>query len=99
MYTFNLKSTLPDIEKMMDELIEKPLIIIREPKRARRLGIYAKPLREQKVLNISKDPKTKETVAYLKCNNIIKPGGVTKKNRKRKVEYIFNDLMIPKDLY
>jgi hypothetical protein len=99
MYIFNLKNSLPDIEKMMDELIAKPLIIIKEPKSARRLGIYAKSLREQKILNISQDPKTRETVAYLKYNNILRPGKVKKNNGKRKIEYIFDDLLIPKDLY
>jgi len=97
-YTFKLKNSLPDIEQMMDDLIDKPLIIIKEPKKARRLGIYTKPLREQKVLNISQDPKTKETVAYLKCNNVLSPGWVTK-NRSKRIEYTFRDLMIPKNLY
>jgi hypothetical protein len=98
MYKFSLKCSLPDIESMMDNLMDKPLIIIKEPKQARRLGIYTQPLRDMKVLNISQDPKTKETVAYLKCNNIIRPGWITKKKSK-KIEYVFKDLLIPKELY
>lgn len=98
MYTFKMKPSLPDIEKMMDDLINKPLIKIDDKNNAKKLGKYAKPLRERKVLTIAQDKRLNETIAYLKCNNVIRPGSVTKK-KGRKIEYIFDDLLIPRDLY
>lgn len=98
MYTLKLKNSLQDMEKMMDDLINKPLIRINDKNNAKRLGRYAKPLRERKVLTIAKDKRLNETIAYLKCNNVLRPGSVRKK-KGRKIEYIFDDLLIPRDLY
>jgi len=94
MYKFKLKPSLPNIEKLMDELIDSPFVIIKDEKLARRLGIYAKPLRDEKILHISPDKKLNETVAFLKCNNFRRPNSVSKKKGKR-IEYTFDSLLAP----
>jgi hypothetical protein len=94
MYTFRLKPKLLNIEKLMDDLIEYPLVIIKDDKLARKLGIYAKPLKDEKILHISHDGKLDETVAFLKCNNYRVPNSVQKKKGKR-IEYIFDSMLFP----
>jgi len=95
MFKLSIKPSNKDIEVLMDRLIAEPLVIITDDKKARRLGIYAKPLRDRGVLHISPDAKLKETVAFLKCNNYYKANMVKKKKGKR-IDYEFNDLLIPK---
>jgi hypothetical protein len=95
MYTFRLKrSASDDVEQLLDTLIDNPLVILRNDKLARKLGIYAKSLRDEKILHISPDKKLNETVVFLKCNNYIKPKSIVKKKGKR-IEYVFNDILVP----
>ena len=94
MYTFSMKAKYKDVEKLLDELMDNPYLIIKDKQKATRLGQIAKELRDKKVLHISQDPKLKETIAILKVNNAIRPDVVCKKKSK-KIKYIFEDLLLP----
>ena len=98
MYTFKMKTKYNDVEDMLDRMMSKPLILIKEPGKARKLGQIAKPLRDARILHISPDDKLGESVAFLKVNNVIKPKSVKKKKGKR-IEYKFDNMLIPITLY
>lgn len=89
MYKFSIKASLPRIETVMDKLWKEPYVILKDPIVARNLGVYAKPLRKNKILHISQDKRTKETIAVLKRKPV-------QKKRGRKVDYIFEDTFLPK---
>ena len=97
MYSFRMKAKYPEVEKLMDEMLVKPLIIIKEPKKASLLGQICKPLRDEKVLHISPDKRLGESVAFLKINNV--NGKKVKKKKGRKIEYLFENMMIPPEIY
>ena len=98
MYTFKMKHQYEEIEDLMDKMLVKPLVIIKEPKKASLLGQVAKPLRDEGVLHISQDRKLHgETIAFLKINNV--NGKKVKKKKGRKIEYLFENMMIPPNVY
>lgn len=96
MYEFKLKRGLPLIESIMDELINNPLVSLPDKSTSIRLGIYCKPLRDRRILNVLWDDKTNEKFASLKVNNVLRPGVVHKKNGGKQITYVFEDLLIPK---
>ena len=81
----------------MDEMLVKPLVIIKEPKNASMLGQIAKPLRDEGVLHISPDKRLGESVAFLKINNV--NGKKVKKRKGRKIEYLFENMLVPPEIY
>ena len=98
-YVFGLKRSrhkaVPaNIEKIFDELINKPFIVLPDTSYNKKLGVYGSELRKMGLLHVSTDFLSNEPVAYLKINNYIKPGSIVKKSGKR-VEYIFENLFIP----
>ena len=97
MYSFKIKSQYKEIEDLMDEMLVKPIIIIKEPKQASKLGQIAKPLRDEGVLNISRDKHLGESVAFLKINNV--NGKKVKKKKGRDIEYLFENMMVPPNIY
>lgn len=96
MYEFKLKRGLPKIEEIIDACINNPLVPLSDKSTSIRLGIYAKPLRDRKILNVLWDDKTNEKFASLKINNITRPGVVHKKNGGKQITYVFEDLLIPR---
>jgi len=98
MYSFKMKPRYPEVERLMDEMLIKPIVIIKEPKQASKLGQIAKPLRDEGVLHISQDKKLHgETIAFLKINNV--NGKKVKKKKGRNIEYLFENMMIPPNIY
>ncbi len=95
-YKFSIKRNLPNLERLMDGLINEPYVIIKNKSTVQSLGIYGRELRKRKILHISPDEKLGESVALLKINNHTRPGSV-KKKKGRKIDYIFEDTFI-KDL-
>ncbi len=95
-YKFSIKKNLPNIERLMDNLISEPYVLIKDNKQARNLGRYARPLRKKKILLISGDIKLKESVAVLKINNYTKKGSVKKKVDRNKINYLFEDTLLRK---
>lgn len=97
MFKFKIKHKYADIEKLMDEMIENPFVLINDPGKARLLGQIAKPLRDENILHISPDKRLNETVAFLKVNNV--SSEKVKKKKGRNIEYHFENLLIPPNLY
>jgi len=97
MYSFKMKPCYPEVERLMDEMLCKPIVIIKEPKQASKLGQIAKSLRDEGVLNISRDKHLGESVAFLKINNV--NGKKVKKKKGREIEYLFENMMIPPNIY
>ena len=96
MFTLPIKYKYKDIEQMMDDLMEMPHIYIKDIVKARRLGSHASDLRNMKLLHISHDTITGESICSLKCNNFYIPGNVTKVKDKKKIKYVFDFTNIPK---
>ena len=98
MFEFTMKNKFADVEEMMDDLISNPMIIIKNKQKARKLGQIAKPLRDEKILHISPDKVLNESVAFLKCNNVIKPNSVVKHKGKH-IKYEFDSLLHKNKIY
>jgi hypothetical protein len=90
------------LNEMMDRLISGETLIYDNGKTARNLGKYAKVLRNKKnpLLHLSYDRGSGECIAYLKLNNKINPGSITKYRKRGKPVYRFKDTLLPKiDLF
>lgn len=101
MFTLPIKQKYIKLENLMDNLMIDPVVVVKNTKintkTVQLLGIFGQELRRKKMLNVSYDPKLKETTLILKCNNFYNPGAVTKKiNDHGCIKYIFNDTNIPK---
>jgi hypothetical protein len=96
MYEFILSASkrAKEIEILFDELISSPYITLKDSKTASKLGKYCKELRkdDRKILHISSDCILGENIAFLKVNNYVKPGVVTKKRNRKFIIYEFQDL-------
>ena len=86
------------LNEMIDRLITGETLIYDNGKTARNLGKYAKVLRDKKnpLLHLSYDRGSSECIAYLKLNNKINPGFITKYQKKGKPVYRFKDTLLPK---
>lgn len=98
MFEFVPKRNLPEMESIMDNLIAGKTLTYKNGRMARQFGIYAKPLRskQRKILHLSYDSFSGESIAYLKINNNIRPNIVSKYRKKGRPVYIFRDTLIPK---
>lgn len=85
MYRLKLPGNLPDIESLIDNLIEQPYVELNNSGQSRKLGFYTKDL-PKGVLKIYWNRELKESIAILKVKE------ATKKNGKGKsIEYILGD--------
>jgi len=101
MFTLPIKPKYIVLEDLVDHLIVEPVVVVKNTKNNTKavqlLGIFGRELRRKKMLNMSYDPKLKETSLILKCNNYYNPGSVIKKkNGHGSINYMFNDISIPK---
>lgn len=86
------------LEEIMDDLVGGIPLVHKNGPLARKLGSYTKQLREKQrpIMHLSYDYGIKESIAYLKINNKIKPNSVKKYHKKGKPVWLFHDTLLPK---
>ena len=89
MYQVKIRPSRVDLENVMDQLIEKPYIILKDDNLVHKIGMNFKDLRHLKFLIIANDMKTHTTVLLLKRNNHTNPGSVVK-IKSRRIVYQFD---------
>ena len=90
------------LNEMIERLVNGETLIYNNGKISRNLGKFAKKLRDKKnpLLHLSYDRGSGECIAYLKLNNKIHPGSITKYRKRGKPVYHFKDILLPKiDLF
>lgn len=83
---------------MMDRLINGETLIYSDGNTARDLGKYAKVLRNKKnpLLHLSYDRGSGECIAYLKLNNRVYPGIITRFQKKGKPSFRLKNEILEK---
>lgn len=92
-FVMNLNKKFSDLESAMDLLIDGEPLVYKNDNMQQRLGRFCNELRDRKILHLSYDRVTNESIAYLKINNRKKPNSVKKETNNIRIKYVFNDCL------